>query len=198
MDPFIAELSLKTSTLVVLSTLGLLVGIGAGIGAGYGIFYEKSPTDSRLPEWLLIVEGGKGNLEISETGNFTLNVDSVVQKAPAFTNVPDRIATLLDVETAFDFLASPIDVNGPEVEGGAVNVILGFRPTNSSRVLFLPLEMDNDPAILRNSVNFTGVVYEGWDGQADGVYNGEALSQLEIEDVNLFVLAGNAPPDVEI
>lgn len=189
---------MKTSTVVLLSLLGLLVGIGTGIGAGYGIFYEKSSIEGELPEWLLIVNGGKGNFTVSETGNFTLNIDSVRQKSPAFTNVPEKIATLLEVETAFDFLGSPIDVNGPDVEGGAVNVIFGFRPTNSSRVLFLPLAMDNDPAILGKSVNFTGVVYEGWDGQADGIYSAGDLSQLEVEDINLFVLAGNAPADAEI
>ena len=123
-----------TTFLVMLGLSCVLVGIGAGIGAGYGIFNEEEtpivfqPED--LPEqWLVIVNSDNGTLSVSPDGVMRIDMNYLREQAPAFTNIPHRIATLTKMDTAFDFIEEGIERD----QGGLIESRIARRALSLAR-----------------------------------------------------------------
>lgn len=182
---------MKTSTLLILAVVGVVAGLGAGIGAGYGIFHKDSSSSGR-PDWMTVINGSNGTMYISEDGNFNLSVDGLRSKAPAFTDVPYRIATMVDRDTAIDFIDAPLNFTTE----GDVNAIVTYKSGNSSGTL-LPVSFVSDPIINGAYGNFSGVVHESVDGTQDGKYTG-GKKILPMERISMFILAGTAPDSLQL
>jgi hypothetical protein len=123
-----------TTFLVMLGLSCVLVGIGAGIGAGYGIFNKEEtpivfqPED--MPEqWLVIVNSDNGTLSVSPDGVMRIDMNYLREQAPAFTNIPHRIATLTKMDTAFDFIEEGIERD----QGGLIESRIARRALSLCR-----------------------------------------------------------------
>lgn len=182
---------MKASTLLILAAVGVLAGLGAGIGAGYGIFHEDDSSAAR-PDWMTVLYGSNGTIYVSEDGSFNLSVDGLRSQVPAFTDVPYRIATMVERDTAIDFIDAPLEY---QKEGG-VNAIISYKSGNSTGTL-LPVSFVSDPRINGAFGNFSGVVHESVDGAQDGEYTG-GRKTLPMEKIAMFILAGTAPDSLQL
>lgn len=164
-----------------------VVGIGAGIGAGYGIFHEDSSSlllsaqNLDFQQWLIAVNGDNGTLSISKDGELEIQVDAIRSKSPAFTNVPYRIATLTDRETAMNFIDE-----GIQDEQG-INVVLSYIHQN--RTHMIPLVLDQQPNVTGDSATFKGLVSirnESFEGIS-----------VPMDEVNMFVISSANPSQIQ-
>ena len=164
----------------------LIVGIGAGIGAGYGIFHEDSTQSTTAPiseEWLVVVSADNGTMAVDPNGLTIFQLDGLRERAPAYTNVPDRIATLATMDTALDFIDEGIS------NDGGSNVIMSFQSGNDTHMF--PLVVDEKINATGDSATYIGAIYPEF---LRG-FN-ETLS-WPFEDAKLFVLAGSAPSSLD-
>ena len=172
----------------VLAVVCLVVGIGAGIGAGYGIFHKDSTTaspsiETPAEEWLVVVSADNGTMAISPSGLTSFEVDGLRARAPAYTNYPERIATLATTDTAMDFIDE-----GISMDGGA-NVILTFK---SGNVTFMaPVVVGEKLNATGDSATFLGVV------DPDVLVEFNETGAFPFEDANMFILAGSAPSSLD-
>jgi len=160
------------------------VGLGAGVGAGYGIFHEDAApvnaSGEAGPDWLVVLSADNGTVAVHPSGFVGFKADSVRSGAPAFTNVPDRTATLLNTETAYDFIDEGV------AKDGGVDAFATFKSGNQSFVL---------PVVLSEQVNATGDSAI-WGAYTSPEYFSEGLNQttaFAVEDLNLLVLPPDSP-----
>lgn len=180
---------LSVGSLIVLAVLCLAVGIGAGIGAGYGIFHKDSTSAGVLDsasaseQWLVVMNGDNGTMSISPDGSTSFQVDALRSRAPAFTNVPERIATLANRDTAFDFIDEGL------VGDNAVNVILSFK--NENTTFMVPVTLNDKVNSTGDSANFGGTI--------DPQYLQQSFNETSfpIDDVNMFILSGSSPSQLD-
>jgi hypothetical protein len=162
-----------------------VVGLGAGIGAGYGIFHEDAAPvnasgEAGAKEWLVVLSADNGTVAVHPSGFVGFKADGVRSRAPAFTNVPDRTATLLNTETAYDFIDEGV------ANDGGVDAFVTFNSGNQSFVF---------PVVLSEKVNATDDSAI-WGAYTSPEYFSEGLNQttaFAVEDLNLLVLPPDSP-----
>ena len=175
--------------LIALAVVSLAVGIGAGIGAGYGIFHKDS-TDTVMSDpmsteeqWLVVMNADNGTMVVAPEGGTIFQIDALRSKAPAFTNVPDRIATLATRETAIDFINEGLE------EDKAINVVVSFKSGNDTYMV--PVTLADSSYLTGDSASFAGVI------QAEYLQNGFNKTSFPMDDVNMFILSGSSPSSLD-
>ena len=161
------------------------VGLGAGIGAGYGIFHEDAAPvnasgEAGAQEWLIMLSADNGTVSVHPSGIFGFKADGVRSRAPAFTNVPDKIATLLTRDTAYDFIDEGLS------KDGGISAFATFNSGNQTFTL---------PVVLYEQVNVTGDSALWW-AYTSPEYLTQGLNQttaFPVEDLSLLVLPPSAP-----
>lgn len=178
---------LAPGALFALAVVSLVVGIGVGIGAGYGIFHQDSTAgvapDSTAPQWLLVLNAENGNMTVSPEGATIFQIDGLRSRAPAFTNVPDRVATLTTRETALDFIQE--DIESEKV----ARVILSFKNEDDSYMVPVSVVGTHNPT--GDSPAYVGVIQPEFLGDTNN------RSTFRMDDVHLYILGGTTPSQLD-
>ena len=190
-SPSVRRSGLSRAALGILAVVCLVVGVGAGIGAGYGIFHENSTaespsTETPVEEWLVVVSADNGTMAVDPSSGLTsFQVNGLRSRAPAYTNYPERIATLATMDTAMDFIDE-----GVTIDGGA-NVILAFESDNARYTV--PVFVGEKGNVTGDSATFLGIIGPEVLVQS----NVTDIGAFSFEDAHLFVIAGSAPSSLD-
>jgi len=180
-------------TLLVLALSALAcfaVGLGAGIGAGYGIFHKDAAPvyasgEAGAEEWLTVLSADNGTMSVHPSGFLGFKADGVRSRAPAFTNVPDKIASLWTRDMAYYFIDEGI------TNEGGISAFASFDSGNQTFML---------PVVLSEQVNVTGDSAIWW-AYTSPKYLTEGLNRttaFAVEDWNLLVLPPSARPTIQL